>query len=131
MLSILLYGRNDAYGALAQRRSALSLNAFAETLTHKNDEIIFVDYNTDDDKLTFVEEIADTLTDKVRACLRVIRVRPAQHAILARPHAPPVVESIARNIGLRLSNPANRWVLSTNPDIVLVPPTGEIGRAHA
>lgn len=131
MLSILLYGRNDAYGALAQRRSALSLNAFAETLTHKNDEIIFVDYNTDDDKLTFVEEIADTLTDKARACLRVIRVRPAQHALLAKPQAPPVVESIARNIGLRLSNPANRWVLSTNPDIVLVPPTGGLGELLA
>ena len=127
MLSILLYGRNDAYGALAQRRSALSINTLAETLLQENDEIIFVDYNSDDEKLTFIEAIADTLTEKARECLRVVRVRPAQHLLLSRPGAPPVVESIARNIGLRHSNPANRWVLSTNPDIVLIPPMAGLG----
>lgn len=121
MLSILLYGRNDAYGGTAQRRSALSINALAAVL-EDDDEIIFVDYNTDNHKLTFAEMIADTLTPRAQSLVRVVRVRPEQHALLSLSYAPPVVESIARNIGLRHTNPANRWVLSTNPDIILLPP---------
>lgn len=121
MLSVLIYGRNDAYGAVAQRRSALSINALAAVLA-EDDEIIFVDYNTEDHKLTFPETIADTLTARAQGLVTVVRVRPRHHAQLTLPGALPVVESIARNIGLRHTNPANRWVLSTNPDIVLVPP---------
>lgn len=121
MLSVLIYGRNDAYGGTAQRRSALSINALAEMLAD-DDEIVFVDYNTDDHKLTFAEAIADTLTTRAQRLVRVVRVRPHHHAQLSLPGALPVVESIARNIGLRHTNPANRWVLSTNPDIILLPP---------
>lgn len=121
MLTVLIYGRNDAYGSTAQRRNALSINALAEVMAD-DDEIIFVDYNTEDHKLTFPETIADTLTARARGLIKVVRVRPQQHAQLTLPGALPVVESIARNIGLRHSNPANRWILSTNPDVVLVPP---------
>jgi len=121
MLSVLIYGRNDAYGGTAQRRSALSINAIAEVLG-KDDEIIFVDYNTEDHKLTFPETIADTLTPRAQGLVKVVRVRPRHHEQLTLPGALPVVESVARNIGLRHTNRANRWVLSTNPDIVLVPP---------
>jgi len=121
MLSILLYGRNDSYGALAQRRSALSINTLADVLGDE-DEIVFVDYNTDDHKLTFIEAIADTLSERAHDLVRCVRVRPRQHEALCLPHAGPVVESVARNIGLRYTNPANRWVLSTNPDIILMPP---------
>src|SRR6185312_9292004 len=32
----------------------------------------------------------------------------------------PVVEPIARNVGIRRSNPDNRWILSTNADDVFV-----------
>lgn len=126
MLSVLIYGRNDEYGGVAQRRSALSINALAEVLGD-DDEIIFVDYNTDNHKLTFPEMIADTLTARSRDLVKVVRVRPEQHSALALAQAGPVVESIARNIGLRHTNPANRWVLSTNPDIVIVPPDEGLG----
>lgn len=121
MLSVLIYGRNDSYGAAAQQRSALSINALAEVLA-EDDEIIFVDYNTEDHKLTFPEIIADTLTALAQGLLKVVRVRPCHHVQLAMPGALPVVESVARNIGLRHTDPANRWILSTNPDIVLIPP---------
>ena len=37
----------------------------------------------------------------------------------------PVLEPVARNIAVRRTNPANRWLLSTNTDMVLVPPRDE------
>ncbi|KPQ37459.1 MAG: hypothetical protein HLUCCX21_00955, partial [Porphyrobacter sp. HL-46] len=73
MLSVLIYGRNDAYGGTAQRRSALSINALAEVLAD-DDEIVFVDYNTEDHKLTFVETIGDTLTARAQRLVQVVRV---------------------------------------------------------
>lgn len=121
MISILIYGRNDAYGAGLQRRAALSINSMAAALTHVDDEIVFVDYNTDDDLCTFPELIADTLTVEARARLRVIRVRPRHHLALAGRQAPGVIESIARNIGLRRTRPENAWILSTNTDVILTP----------
>jgi len=120
MISILLYGRNDVYGALAQQRAALSINVLAASLTHKDDEIIFVDYNSDDDIATFPEILADTLTTTAIERLKVVRVRAKHHLALAGDNAPPVVESIARNIGLRHSSPSNPWILSTNADVLLV-----------
>ena len=58
MISVILYGRNDAHGYNLHRRAALSLNCIAEVLTDPDDEIIFVDYNTPDELPTFVEAIA-------------------------------------------------------------------------
>lgn len=120
MISILVYGRNDDYGGRLQRRAALSLNALAEVLTQPDDEIIFVDYNTPDEFITFPEAIDDTLSEAARRRIRVIRVRPSFHMQKVGANGPVVIESIARNIGLRRVNPANRWVLSTNPDVLLV-----------
>lgn len=120
MISILVYGRNDDYGARLQRRAALSLNSIAEALTQPDDEIVFVDYNTSDEFVTFPEAIDDTLSEAARRLIRVVRVRPAFHEQRVGKGAPAVIESIARNIGLRRTNPANQWVLSTNPDVLLV-----------
>lgn len=120
MISVLVYGRNDDYGAKLQRRAALSLNSIAEVLTQPDDEIVFVDYNTSDEFVTFPEAIDDTLSEAAKRRIRVIRVRPDFHAQRVGPSGAAVVESIARNIGLRRTNPANRWVLSTNPDVLLV-----------
>jgi hypothetical protein len=53
MISVILYGRNDSYGYNLHKRAALSLNCIAELLTHDQDEILFVDYNTPDDFPTF------------------------------------------------------------------------------
>ena len=55
MISIVLYGRNDSYGYNLHKRAALSLNCMAELLSDKDDEILFVDYNTPNDYPTFPE----------------------------------------------------------------------------
>jgi hypothetical protein len=122
MLSVVLYGRNDSHGYNLHKRAAISLNAIAELLTDPDDEILFVDYNTPDDLPTFPEAIADTLTEKAVARLRVLRVRPEIHRtrFAARTHLV-ALEPIARNVAIRRSNPANRWVLSTNTDMIFCP----------
>ncbi|MDW7555773.1 MULTISPECIES: hypothetical protein [Azospirillum] len=120
MISVIVYGRNDSHGYNLHKRAALSLNSIAEVMTAPGDEIIFVDYNTPDDLPTFVEAILDTLTGRCRGMLRVVRVRPTLHALFADRTSYATVESVARNVGLRRSNPRNRWILSTNTDMVFL-----------
>ncbi len=122
MLSVILYGRNDSHGYNLHKRAAISLNAIAHLLSDPDDEIIFVDYNTPDDLPTFPEAIADTLTAQAIERLRVLRVRPREHEarFAARTHLV-ALEPIARNVAIRRSNPNNRWVLSTNTDMIFVP----------
>lgn len=124
MLSLVLYGRNDNYGYNLHKRAALSLNCMAEVLTHPDDEILFVDYNTPDDYPTFPEAIADTLTTKAKALLRIFRVRPEIHRqrFAAKTHLK-ALEPVARNVAIRRSNQRNRWILSTNTDMIFVPRT--------
>lgn len=127
MISVIVYGRNDSHGYNLPRRAALSLNCIAEVLGAPGDEIIFVDYNTPDQLPSFPEAIADTLTPKARALIRVIRVRHAFHrAHIAYKTHLPVVEPVARNIGLRRADPANAWVLSTNTDMVFAVEGGDL-----
>ena len=126
MISIILYGRNDAHGYNLHRRAALSLNCMAEVLTDPDDEIMFVDYNTPDELPTFVEAISDTLTDRCLDVLRVLRVPASLHRErYAGRTQLPALEPIARNAGVRRANPANRWLLSTNTDMILAPHTTE------
>jgi hypothetical protein len=121
MLSVIVYGRNDSHGYNPHKRAALSLNCIAQLMDDPDDEIVFVDYNTPDNLPTFIEAIQDTLTERTRRHLRILRVRPAVHDRLrGRTHLQ-AVESIARNIGARRSNPANRWLLSSNTDMIFVP----------
>lgn len=124
MISIILYGRNDAHGYNLHKRGAISLNCMAEMLTSPGDEIVFVDYNSPDDFATFPEAIADTLTKRAKELLRVLRVRPSQHSRFRDRTDLAALEPIARNVGLRRSNPENRWILSTNTDMVFVPRRG-------
>ena len=121
MLSVILYGRNDSYGYNLHKRAALSLNTIAALLDDNDDEILFVDYNTPDDFPTFPEAIADTLTAQARARLRILRVRPSQHARYRGLTHLAALEPVARNVAIRRANPANRWVLSTNTDMIFVP----------
>ena len=122
MISVLLYGRNDAHGYNLHRRAALSLNCLAEVLTDPDDEILFVDYNTPDELPTFVEALADTLTDRCLGLLRVLRVPAALHAerFAARTHLP-ALEPVSRNAAARRAKATNRWFLSTNTDMVFLP----------
>ena len=122
MISVILYGRNDAHGYNLHRRAALSLNCLAQVLTGPDDEIVFVDYNTPDELPTFVEALADTLTDRCIDLLRVHRVPATLHRERYASRTPlPALEPIARNAAVRRANPANRWLLSTNTDMILLP----------
>src|SRR5687767_15105806 len=121
MLSVILYGRNDSYGYNLHKRAAISFNTIAELLLDDNDEILFVDYNTPDDMPTFPEAIQDTLTQKAKQHLRILRVRPHIHLRYKNLTHLIALEPISRNIALRRSNPHNRWILSTNTDMVFVP----------
>jgi hypothetical protein len=121
MLSVIVYGRNDSHGYNLHKRAALSLNAIAHVLDAPDDEIIFVDYNTPDELPTFPETIADTLTPEAKRRVRVIRVRPSYHAQFAGKTSLVALESQSRNIAVRRANPANKWILSTNTDMVFVP----------
>jgi hypothetical protein len=121
MISIVLYGRNDSHGYNLHKRAAISINCMAEVLSDPDDEILFVDYNTPDDLPTFPEAIHDTLTPRAIAKLRILRVRPSQHRQFAAKTHLVALEPISRNVALRRSNPNNRWVLSTNTDMVFVP----------
>jgi hypothetical protein len=124
LISIILYGRNDAHGYNLHRRVALGLNCLAEVLSDPDDEILFVDYNTPDELPTLIEALADTLTDRCIQRLRVFRVPPAVHRRrFAEVTHLPIVEPVCRNVAARRSNPANRWLLSTNTDMILLPLT--------
>ena len=126
MISVVLYGRNDSYGYNLHKRAALSLNCIAELLTQEDDEILFVDYNTPDDFPPFPEAIQDTLTPRARGLLRILRVRPKHHQRFKDKTLLVALEPVARNVAVRRSNPANRWVLSTNTDMIFVPRRGEL-----
>jgi hypothetical protein len=121
MLSVVLYGRNDSHGYNLHKRAAISFNAIAELLQEKNDEIVFVDYNTPNDFPTFPEAIFDTFTEKCRKLLRIIRVRPKYHTRFKGMTDLVAIEPISRNVGFRRTNPANKWILSTNTDMIFVP----------
>lgn len=121
MISAILYGRNDSYGYNLHKRAALSLNCIAEVLTDPQDEILFVDYNTPDDYPTFPEAIQDTLTDRAKEMLRILRVRSTVHSRYRDKTHLFTLEPIARNIAVRRSNPESRWILSTNTDMIFVP----------
>lgn len=125
MISLVLYGRNDSYGYNLHKRAALSLNCMSEVLSDPDDEVLFVDYNTPDDYPTFPEAIADTLTDKARARIRIFRVRPGIHQdrFGAKTHLK-ALEGVSRNVAIRRANEANDWVLSTNTDMIFVPRDG-------
>jgi hypothetical protein len=120
LISVIVYGRNDSYGYHLHKRAAISLNCIAEVLTHPGDEIIFVDCNTPDDMPTFPETIQDTLTPKAKGLIRVFRLRPSLYEKHKKGSPLKTLEPLSRNVALRRSNPSNRWILSTNTDMVFV-----------
>ncbi len=121
MLSVILYGRNDDHGYNYHKRLSVSINAIAQLLTEPGDEILFTDYNSPNDFPTVVEAIRDTLTPRAKELIRVFRVRPEQHRQFSKETSLPLLEPVARNVAIRRSNPANKWVLSTNADMLFVP----------
>lgn len=120
MISVVLYGRNDSYGYNLHKRAAISLNSIAHVLCD-DDEIVFVDYNSQPGFPSFLHAIHDTLTEKAKALSRAIVVPHAFHQKYYgdKTHLK-ALEPIARNIGIRRTNPKNDWILSTNTDIVML-----------
>jgi hypothetical protein len=118
MISVIVYGRNDDHGHNYHKRLAISLNCLAEVLTESGDEILFVDYNSSNELPTVVQAIQDTLTDKAKKLIRIFRVRHYHHARF-KTHRP-MLESVARNVAIRRSSPRNKWILSTNIDMIFV-----------
>lgn len=125
MISVVLYGRNANYGSNLYKRAALSLNCTAELLTDPSDEILFVDYNTPDDLPTLPEAIHDTLTERTRDLLRVLRVRSRIHDRFKSKTPLMVLESVARNVAVRRSSQSSRWILSTNTNMIPIPLRGD------
>ncbi len=124
MISVVVYGRNDDYGYNLHKRAAISLNCIAEVLTD-DDEILFVDYNTSDEFPTFPEAVRDTLTERARGLIRILRVRERIHRErFAHATHLAAVEPVARNVAVRRADPKNRWILSTNTDIILLTHSG-------
>ena len=121
MISVILYGRNDSHGYNLHKRGAISINCIAEVLSDADDEILFVDYNTPNDLPTFIEAIYDTLTPTAKSRLRVFRVRPQLHARLVERTHLFALEPHSRNIAIRRANPKNKWILSTNTDMIFLP----------
>lgn len=121
MITVIVYGRNDSYGYNLAKRAAISINCIAQILVDPDDEIIFVDCNTPNDIPSFPESIADTLTPKAKQLLRVLRLRPEQYEQGKNGSKFKVLEPLCRNIAIRRSNPANRWILNTNTDMVFTP----------
>ena len=119
MISVVIYGRNDNYGFHLNKRTAGGLNCLAEILT-KEDEILFVDYNTPDHLPTLPEFIWDTLTPKALELIRVIRISSDIHRQVKGDSPLPILENISRNAAITRSNPENHWILSTNPDVIFV-----------
>jgi hypothetical protein len=119
VLSVITYGRNDNYGFNLYKRTAFGFNCIAETLTDQ-DEILFVDYNTPRHLPTLPEFIWDTLTEKALRLLKVIRISPEIHERIKRDSPLKILENVARNAAIVRSNPQNHWILSTNPDVLLV-----------
>jgi hypothetical protein len=119
MISIVTYGRNDNYSYNLVKRIAFSFNCLAEVLTEQ-DEILFVDYNTPDHLPTLPESVWDTLTDRALNLVKVIRIPRTLHENIKGDSPLPILENVSRNAAIVRSNPKNHWILSTNPDVLLV-----------
>src|SRR5579871_493668 len=126
MISAILVGRNDDYDGGFRHRAALSINMLAEQLGEA-DEIIFVDWNTEDGSATLPEAVAGSLTPRGRRLMRTLRVGGDVHGEYVRRGAlMPVIPVVAYNVGIRRANPSSRWILITTPDLLLV--SREAGR---
>ena len=126
MISIIVVGRNDGFGLNLAKRTAISLNYFASLCEDVNDEIVYVDCNTNVADVTLTESIFDTLTPQARKRIKTFRVTGEQMYGAIGPTGMPFSDELSRNVGIRRSNPKNPWILSTNCDLILIPINGSL-----
>jgi len=112
---VVLVGRNDNYGNNLNERFSYCINS----MTRSFDEIIYVDWNTDDNKPTLIEEIKDNILLKNN--IKFIRISPERAKLFTQnnPNAQVVTEVLARNIGLRRLS--TDFLVSSNIDIIVPP----------
>lgn len=116
-ISVILIGRNDQHGYNLHKRVASSINSISSILT-ENDEILFVDWNSPIDMPPLLHSISDTLIPKARKLIKILKVTGEQHQRVAAGSHRKILEPIARNVGIRRSNPEASWILSTNTDML-------------
>jgi hypothetical protein len=120
MISAVLIGRNDDYEGGFRHRAVLSINLLAEQLDD-TDEIIFVDWNTEEGAATLPQAVAGSLTRRAGALIRTVRVCSCIHAEYVRRGAfTPVIPVVAYNTGIRRADPSSKWLLITTTDMLLV-----------
>ena len=119
MLSVVVVGRNDNHGYNLGKRVASSLNSISMRL-RKGDELIFVDWNTPRPFPPMPVSIIDDLTEQTKKFLRILVVDPKHHDEVKGESSKMILEPIARNVGIRRANPQNKWILSTNTDILFI-----------
>jgi hypothetical protein len=108
-----MFSRNDDYGVNLRQRVSMTLNLWAQHLSLQ-DEIIFVDDNTPADKPTLPEEIAYSLSGRVKKLLRILRVSEETHKLFNT--CLPVGDLHTRNIGIRHAQ--QPWIALTTVDNV-------------
>ena len=119
MLSVVVVGRNDNHGYNLGKRVASSLNSISMRL-REGDELIFVDWNTPRPFPPMPISIIDDLTEQTKKFLRILVVDPKIHDEVKGISSKMILEPIARNVGIRRVNPNNKWILSTNTDILFI-----------
>lgn len=107
-----IISRNDDYGQNLLERATYCLNSMIVTY----DEVMYVDWNTDNDKPAMIEEIQDNLIHKGN--LKWVRVtqEQAKEWTWNDPEAQNVCETQARNVGLRRME--SDFLVSMNIDCI-------------
>ena len=119
MLSVVVVGRNDNHGYNLGKRVASSLNSISMRL-RDGDELIFVDWNTPRPFPPMPVSIIDDLTEQTKKFLRILAVDPKVHDEVKGVSSKMILEPIARNVGIRRAKIQNKWILSTNTDILFI-----------
>lgn len=115
-ITAVVSGRNDNYGGHFLESAGYSLNSMLQSF----DEVIYVDWNTEDGKKTVTAELESNpnvnLVNLDR--LRTIQVTPEQvKTIMGDGPAQPMCEVMARNTGIRRAT--GDIVVSTNLDVIV------------
>ena len=118
ILSAVICGRNDDYGGFLNERATYCFNTMLRTF----DEVIYVDWNTDNGKPVLVDDLK--IDD--RSKLKVIEIRKEKCIELIGEEefskAQKMCEVLSRNIGIRRAT--GDVIVSTNLDII--PPPREL-----
>ena len=111
-LSAVCYGRNDNYGGHFLESALYSINSMLKTF----DEVVYVDWNTEEGKKIVTDELHLENRDK----LCVFHVTPdIVEKITNGTPTPPMCEVLAKNIGIRRAT--GDIICCVNLDVIVPP----------